>query len=76
MAVLIPLIDIVSVFFTDSLKGWIAVSELFHINDGGGTWDSVNYPIGSGINDVFFINEFVGFTAQYDGDIYFTKNGG
>lgn len=71
-----PLMDIGAVFFTDSMKGWIAGSEIFHTNDGGTTWDTVNYPLNNGIHDVFFVNEFIGFTAQNNGDIYFTRNAG
>jgi len=84
--------EVNSIFFTDSLSGWMAatysycVVEDCHItsnaymilksSDGGKTWEVQKDGIGAELNNIHFLNQDVGWTCGYSGLIYHTSDGG
>jgi photosystem II stability/assembly factor-like uncharacterized protein len=57
--------------FTDSLNGWIAGDStlLIHTTNGGGTWAFQNstLTLNYNINDIFFLNQRLGWCVALDG---------
>ena len=54
-----------SVFFTDSLYGWIAGDSgiILHTADGGNSWVAQNSHTDNEITDIFFLNRNLGWAA-------------
>jgi photosystem II stability/assembly factor-like uncharacterized protein len=74
-----------SVFFTDSLYGWIAGDSgtMIHTQDGGKTWNSQDTRTNNNIVSVFFLNRNLGWasslnysTVPYGTLLLKTTNGG
>ena len=74
-----------SVFFTDSLYGWVSgnAGTIIHTKDGGDTWEIQDSGTGNDIMDVFFLNRDLGWASSfrysatpYGTDILKTVNGG
>lgn len=84
--------EVNSIFFTDSLSGWMAatfsycVVEDCHItsnaymilksSDGGKIWEVQKDGIGAELNNIHFLNQDVGWTCGYGGLIYKTYDSG
>jgi photosystem II stability/assembly factor-like uncharacterized protein len=72
------------VCFTDDLTGWAAGDRgtIIHTKDGGDTWDLQNSGVETGIADIFFLNDHMGWALVWSvsnptGTIILkTKNGG
>ncbi len=66
-------------FFLDDQVGWVVGwDEVYHTTDGGETWkiqDTPN-PLQLSLNEVFFINEDIGWIAGDYQTIYATYDGG
>ena len=77
-------VNLNSVYFVDSLKGWIAGNDstILHTSTGGSNW--IEQPCGflgyaKDLQDVFFINDTLGWAVggtDYNGSILNTNNGG
>ncbi|MBI4647547.1 MAG: T9SS type A sorting domain-containing protein [Bacteroidia bacterium] len=75
-----------TVFFTDSLKGWVGgrfggpldcnFRHIFKTTDGGETWDTLTTAFQYIVNDIFFANESTGYVVDDKGYIYKTKDSG
>jgi photosystem II stability/assembly factor-like uncharacterized protein len=80
--------DLTSVFFTDSLTGWIGGDSglVLHTTDKGKSWSSQNSNVNNSIHSLYFLNDQRGFALSYEFDntppAYFgtriltTSNGG
>ena len=80
--------NLTSVFFTDSLTGWIGGDSglVLHTTDKGKSWRSQNSNVNNSIHSLYFLNDQRGFALSYEFDntppAYFgtrvltTSNGG
>ena len=80
--------NLTSVFFTDSLTGWIGGDSglVLHTTDKGKSWSSQNSNVNNSIHSLYFLNDQRGFALSYEFDntppAYFgtriltTSNGG
>ncbi len=64
-----------SIYFIDDMTGYIAGSKLLKTTDGGVHWDDLNTGTSSIIQNVFFVNNSLGFAAHGDGAIKTTDGG-
>jgi len=73
--------ELVSVFFTDSLNGWVGTwdydnSQFYRTRDGGLSWELVLENVGSrGFPSIQFIDSFNGWTVGFQ-KVYRTQDGG
>ncbi|NOS84338.1 MAG: T9SS type A sorting domain-containing protein [Ignavibacteria bacterium] len=67
-----------SVYFTDTLTGYIAGSSgsLFKSMDGGNTWSAVATGLTFNLNEIKFIDPQNGYLAGDNNSLYRTSNGG
>lgn len=72
-----------SIFFTDSLNGWVGspiaigtVSTIFRTTSGGDNWYDPFRWTGNISFDIYFINQNIGWSAGTKGLIHYTSNGG
>ncbi|MFH1051669.1 MAG: YCF48-related protein [bacterium] len=77
-----------SIFFVDSLYGWIAGYNknlastspdrciLLRSSDAGENWDYISYAPSSSFRDIFFIDREEGLIVAADGTIFYTNDGG
>ena len=76
--------NIRSIFFTDSLNGWIAMYEwtpfrhgsVYHSTDGGNTWYIQLSTYDYALLSLFFIDNSRGWVVGTNGIAYRTTNGG
>jgi len=61
------------VIFSDSLTGWACGEGMFKTTDGGQTWNQKN---SFGVNDLFFLNNNLGWTVSGNGYTRKTTDGG
>jgi photosystem II stability/assembly factor-like uncharacterized protein len=69
--------NINSIYFSDSLNGWIGGNQdnLYKTTDGGNNWVQQTLPTTGTVFNIHFINKDTGWLAQSD-RIYHTKDGG
>lgn len=62
--------NLTSVFFTDSLNGWIGGDSgiIFHTNDKGKNWISQNSGVHNSIHSFYFLNSSMGFALSLEFD--------
>ena len=65
-----------SAFFIDRNTGWLACVRVYKTTDGGREWNWDEYWNPVGLNSIFFINESIGWTVNYVGNIYKIEDGG
>ncbi len=76
--------NIRSIFFTDSLNGWIALYEwtpfrhgsVYHSSDGGNTWYAQLSVFDYALLSLFFIDNSLGWVVGTNGIAFRTTNGG
>jgi photosystem II stability/assembly factor-like uncharacterized protein len=61
--------------FTDARNGWFVNGNVYYTIDSGATWNISQEP-GSGVNDLYFIDNQFGWCAGSNGIIYKTNDGG
>jgi len=69
---------ITSVFFTDSLVGYLSAKNgiIYKTTNGGNDWITLNSPTGANINQIAFINDTIGYIACDSAKIFKTLNAG
>jgi photosystem II stability/assembly factor-like uncharacterized protein len=62
--------NLTSVFFTDSLTGWIGGDSglVLHTTDKGKSWSSQNSNVNNSIHSLYFLNDQRGFALSYEFD--------
>ncbi|HMQ68237.1 MAG TPA: T9SS type A sorting domain-containing protein [Ignavibacteria bacterium] len=62
--------DLTSVYFTDSLNGWIGGDSgyVIHTTDKGKSWISQNTGVNNSIHSLFFLNDLIGFALSFEFD--------
>ncbi len=65
----------VSIFFTDSDKGWSCDGSIFHTSDGGLNWLRQKEP-GSALLSIYFTDPLNGWAVGNNGTIFSTSIGG
>lgn len=71
-------VDLTSVFFVDTLTGYIAGANglVLKCNDGGNSWTSLSSGTGSNLTDIRFINSTTGYLSGENGFFAKTTNAG
>jgi photosystem II stability/assembly factor-like uncharacterized protein len=71
----LPGYTIVDIQFVDPLKGWLANGQLHKTINGGQSW-SQSLGNSGWVNDLYFVNDQLGWCAGEGGKVYKTINGG
>ena len=73
---------LLSVYFTDTLKGWsvgglpILYEIILKTTDGGNNWDTAYINNYGCLRSIYFADTFNGLAVGYNGSILYTSNGG
>jgi photosystem II stability/assembly factor-like uncharacterized protein len=66
-----------TVFFVDSLNGWLGgTNGISRTTDGGASWNSQTLPVTGGISRIVFLSSTIGLAVGSDGAILKTTNSG
>lgn len=64
-----------SLYFHDSLTGWVSGNRLYKTIDGGENWEQMTYHDSLGFNSLCFTDAMTGYGGK-SGNIYLTQDGG
>jgi len=71
-----PGVWLYSVFFTSPDTGYIADVSIIKTTNGGTTWVGQYVGATGELQDIFFVNNDIGYVVGWNGDIFKTTNGG